>query len=244
MSFIVIIPARYDSTRLPGKPLADIAGKPLIEHVVDRANESDAERVIVATDDERIKNALNEVDCEVCMTRYDHQSGSDRLTEVVENLLIEDQSIVVNVQGDEPLIPPSLINRVAMLLKNSENASMATAAHPIVDISEINNPNVVKVVFNQQSQAMYFSRSAIPFNRENDAIEAWKHIGIYAYRAEFLKRYHSLSLSKIEQAENLEQLRVLDNGETILIEKVDYDAGVGVDTPEDLEKVRSLLRSD
>lgn len=243
MSFIVIIPARYASTRLPGKPLQEIAGKTMIEHVVDRANESAATRIIVATDDQRIVDVLHSVDCEVCMTRVDHESGSDRLTEVVEKLNIDDQEVIVNVQGDEPLIPAKLINQVAQSLTNQPKAVMSTAAHLIDDAEEISNPNVVKVVFDQLGRALYFSRSTIPHDRDHSGSNVWRHIGIYAYRAEFLKRYHLLKPSALEKSEKLEQLRVMDNGETILVETIDYDSGIGVDTQEDLDRVRQLLTS-
>lgn len=241
MSFVVIIPARYASTRLPGKALADIAGKTMIEHVVDRANESDATRVIVATDDERIQTALMMTNCEVCLTRSDHESGSDRLAEVVDTLNIADDEVVVNVQGDEPLIPGKLINQVALALTDSVTAVMSTAAKAIDNDEDLNNPNVVKVVFAQNGRALYFSRSAIPFARDQRLASAWHHIGIYAYRSHFLKRYQDLSASLIEQTESLEQLRVLDNGNEIMVQTVDYETGIGVDTPEDLEKIRSLF---
>jgi 3-deoxy-manno-octulosonate cytidylyltransferase (CMP-KDO synthetase) len=241
MSFVVIIPARFASTRLPGKALALIAGKTMIEHVVDRANESHAKRVIVATDDKRIQAALASSNCEVCLTRADHESGSDRLAEVVEKLHIDDHEIVVNVQGDEPLIPGKLIDQVAASLQNASNAVMSTAAKAIETEDDLNNPNVVKVVFAQNGRALYFSRAGIPFARDKRTAKAWHHIGIYAYRSEFLKRYDRLQSSTLEQTESLEQLRVLDNGNDIMVETVDFDTGVGVDTPEDLDKVRALL---
>ena len=243
MSFTVIIPARYASTRLPGKALASIAGKPMVEHVVNRAHESSAHRVIVATDDERIVSALESVNCEVCLTRADHESGSDRLAEVVKKLNIDDQQVVVNVQGDEPLIPGKLIDQVANALMAENKAVMSTAAKKISDQALIDEPNVVKVVFNQAGQAMYFSRSGIPFSRDTRHADAWHHIGIYAYRCEFLKRYHLLNPSLIERTESLEQLRVLDNGERIMVEQIDYETGVGVDTPADLEQVRNLMEA-
>jgi len=241
MSFTVIIPARYASTRLPGKALLGIANKPMIAHVIDRANESHAHRVIVATDDQRIVEAVQNLDCEVCLTRVDHESGSDRLAEVVEKLNIANEEIIVNVQGDEPLIPGRLINQVALCLENTADAAMSTAARRIIDVSMIDDPNAVKVVFTGKGQAMYFSRAPIPFARDSRKADAWHHIGIYAYRSAFLKRYHLLEPSLIEQTESLEQLRVLDNGERIMVEQVDYDTGVGVDTPEDLAKVRKLM---
>lgn len=243
MNFTVIIPSRYASTRLPAKALADIGGRPLLTHVVDRANESNAHRVIVATDDQRIAEALVNSECEVCMTRQDHLSGSDRLAEVVEKLAINDDEIIVNVQGDEPAIPARLINEVAASLAKAPLAVMSTAAHRIKTIADLNNPNVVKVVFDQSGRALYFSRSAIPHSKISDIcdVPAWHHIGIYAYRAEFLKRYQSLASSELEVTESLEQLRVMDNGETIMVQCIDYDAGVGVDTVEDLAIARELL---
>ncbi|MFT5574017.1 MAG: 3-deoxy-manno-octulosonate cytidylyltransferase (CMP-KDO synthetase) [Cryomorphaceae bacterium] len=241
MSFTVVIPARYASTRLPGKALAEIAGKPMIAHVVDRANESSAQRVIVATDDQRIADALNDSDCDVCMTRADHVSGSDRLAEVVDLLEILGDEIIVNVQGDEPLIPGRLIDQVALALEAAGGAVMSTAARKISDPALIQDPNVVKVVFARSGRALYFSRAAIPFARDVRAAAVWHHIGIYAYRADFLKRYHQLESSTIEQTESLEQLRVLDNGGQIMVETIDYDPGVGVDTAEDLERVRKLM---
>ena len=241
MSFTVIIPARYASTRLPGKALADIGGKPMVAHVVDRARESSAARVIVATDDQKIIDALDSADCEVCLTRPDHESGSDRLAEVVQLLDIDDDEVVVNVQGDEPMIPGRLIDQVAFSLENAKDAAMSTAARRITNPASIEDPNVVKVVFTHNGRAMYFSRASIPFARDARKADAWHHIGIYAYRSSFLKRYHLLSRSLIEQTESLEQLRVLDNGEQIMVEKIDYETGVGVDTPADLEAIRTLV---
>lgn len=241
MSFSVVIPARFASTRLPGKALADIAGKPMIAHVVDRAKESSARRVIVATDDQRIADALQGLDCEVCMTRSDHVSGSDRLAEVVTALDLAHDEIVVNVQGDEPLVPGRLIDQVAAALQVSGDAVMSTAARKIHDPQQINDPNVVKVVFTRTGKALYFSRAAIPFVRDGGSFDCWHHIGIYAYRAGFLRRYPEIVSSALEQAESLEQLRVLDNGDTIMVETVDYETGIGVDTQADLERVRALF---
>ena len=244
MSFTVIIPARYASTRLPGKALADIVGKPMVAHVVDRARESKASRVIVATDHQEIIDALDGVNCEVCLTSENHQSGSDRLAEVVQTLNIADDEIIVNVQGDEPMIPGRLIDQVASSLINTKDAAMSTAARKITNLDLIDDPNIVKVVFTHSGRAMYFSRACIPFAREERKADAWHHIGIYAYRSAFLKRYHSLSPSLIEQTESLEQLRVLDNGEHIMVEQVDYETGIGVDTPADLEKIRLLMSKE
>ncbi len=241
MSFTVVIPARYASSRLPGKAVADIQGVPMIAHVVDRARESSASRVIVATDDQRIADAVADYDCEVCMTRDDHESGSDRLAEVVEKLDINDDEIVVNVQGDEPLIPGMLIDQVAAALEIAGDAVMSTAARAIEEQADIDNPNMVKVVFDRNGRALYFSRAPIPYAREKRFSNAWHHIGIYAYRSSFLKRYDQLASSAIEETECLEQLRVLDNGDAIMVETVDYDTGIGVDTPDDLERVRRIM---
>ncbi len=244
MTFSVVIPARYASTRLPGKALADIGGKPMIQHVVDRANQSAADRVIVATDDARIADVLRDADCEVCMTRADHVSGSDRLAEVVTLLGLSDDEVVVNVQGDEPLIPSRLIDQVAESLARARHAVMSTAAKAIEDDADILNPNVVKVVFARNGQAMYFSRAPIPFARDERTASAWHHIGIYAYRAGYLRRYPELPASAIETTESLEQLRVLDNGDAIMVEQVDYFTGIGVDTPQDLERARAMLAAN
>jgi 3-deoxy-manno-octulosonate cytidylyltransferase (CMP-KDO synthetase) len=241
MAFTVIIPARYASTRLPGKALADIGGKPMISHVVARANESTATRVIVATDDARIADALRDDECEVCMTRADHVTGSDRLQEVVQELEIADHEIIVNVQGDEPLIPAKLINLVAASLQRSPQAAMATAARKIAHEHEIDDPNIVKVVFAQDGRALYFSRAPIPFARDKRFAAAWHHVGIYAYRARFLRDFDQMATSNIEKTESLEQLRALDNGHIIMVETVDYSTGMGVDTPSDLEAVRAMV---
>jgi len=243
VSFTVIIPARYTSTRLPRKVLLDIAGKPMISHVVDRAFESSAHRVIVATDDERIADAVRTNDCDICMTREEHESGSDRIAEVVTKFDLPDDEIVVNVQGDEPMIPGTLIDQIAASLEFSPEAAMATAAIKIQTEAELNNPNAVKVVFNRLGEALYFSRAPIPFVRDEGAIAAYRHIGVYAYRAEFLKRYHRLMPSTIEQVEKLEQLRVLDNGDKIMVEVVEHGTGIGVDTQEDLDAVREHFKN-
>ncbi len=247
MSFKVIIPARYASTRLPGKMLKRIGDKTMIEQVVCRANESNAEAVIVATDDARINEALEHSECQTVLTRADHASGSDRLAEVVDILELSDNEVVVNVQGDEPLIAPELINEVAGQLIDEPNASMATAARAIHEIRDFDDANVVKVVINQRGRALYFSRAGIPFRRDPDADSqatlAWHHIGIYAYRAGFLKQYQALESSLIEQSESLEQLRVLDHGYEILVHKTELDAGFGVDTQEDLERARHVFES-
>jgi 3-deoxy-manno-octulosonate cytidylyltransferase (CMP-KDO synthetase) len=247
MSFIAIIPARYGSSRLPGKPLADINGKPMVVHVMERALESGAKRVIVATDHPEVVKAVEDAGGEVCLTRADHQSGTERLAVVIELCQFADDEIIVNVQGDEPLIPPVIIRQVAENLANSE-AGMSTLAVPIETAEEAFNPNAVKVVRNVQGYAMYFSRAAIPWERERFAISKetigdvfLRHIGIYAYRAGFIRQYVKWEPSELEHIELLEQLRVLWYGEKIHVGVAKAIPSVGVDTPEDLERVRAIL---
>ncbi|WP_413528438.1 3-deoxy-manno-octulosonate cytidylyltransferase [Rahnella inusitata] len=247
MSFIAIIPARYGSSRLPGKPLADINGKPMVVHVMERALESGAKRVIVATDHPEVVKAVEAAGGEVCLTRADHQSGTERLAEVIELCQFADDEIIVNVQGDEPLIPPVIIRQVAENLANSE-AGMSTLAVPIETAEEAFNPNAVKVVRNAQGYAMYFSRAAIPWERERFAVSKesigdvfLRHIGIYAYRAGFIRQYVRWEPSELEHIELLEQLRVLWYGEKIHVGVAKAIPSVGVDTPEDLERVRAIL---
>jgi len=247
MSFIAIIPARYGSSRLPGKPLADINGKPMVVHVMERALESGAKRVIVATDHPEVVKAVEDAGGEVCLTRADHQSGTERLAEVIELCQFADDEIIVNVQGDEPLIPPVIIRQVAENLANSE-AGMSTLAVPIETAEEAFNPNAVKVVRNVQGYAMYFSRAAIPWERERFALSKepigdvfLRHIGIYAYRAGFIRQYVKWEPSELEHIELLEQLRVLWYGEKIHVGVAKAIPSVGVDTPEDLERVRAIL---
>jgi 3-deoxy-manno-octulosonate cytidylyltransferase (CMP-KDO synthetase) len=247
--FVVVIPARYASTRLPGKPLLDIGGQPMIQRVWARACASAASRVIVATDDDRIAAAVNAFGGEVCMTRATHESGTDRLQEVAATLGFDDDAIIVNVQGDEPLIPPAVINQVAQNLASSERAGIATLGKRIRDRADVFNPNIVKVVFDTTLHALYFSRAAIPFDRENfndgnaDAIGGnWmRHIGIYAYRVEFLHRFIEWPMGQLERLEKLEQLRALENGVGIHVDEACTDIPVGVDTAEDLERVRVLI---
>lgn len=242
MSFIVVIPARFSSTRLPGKPLADIHGKPMIRWVVEQAQKSAAARVVVATDDKRIKRALADSGAEICMTRADHDSGTERLAEVVEQLGLSPNDIVVNVQGDEPLLPPALIDQVAATLANSE-APMATLATPLTELAQLHDPNVVKLVKNSAGNALYFSRAAIPFTRDSEPAltDCRRHIGIYAYRAGFIRRYLSLSASPLEVSEKLEQLRVLWHGESIAVADACEAPLLGVDTEADLIAVRRYL---
>ena len=247
MSFVAIIPARFASTRLPGKPLVDIHGKPMVVHVMERAIQSGADRVIVATDHPDVAAAVTAAGGEVCLTRPDHQSGTERLAEVIEQCRFADDAIIVNVQGDEPLIPPEIIRQVADNLAGAA-AGMATLAVPIDSAEEAFNPNAVKVVRDAQGYALYFSRATIPWDRERfahsrDAIgdSLLRHIGIYAYRAGFIRRYVSWKPSQLEQIELLEQLRVLWYGEKIHVDVARTLPAAGVDTAEDLARVRAVL---
>ena len=251
MSFVVVIPARYASTRLPGKPLADIHGKPMVQYVVEKALQSGADRVIVATDDERVQQALAPFAAaagfEVCMTSPDHQSGTERLAEVCRHYGFAADTIIVNVQGDEPLIPPVIIRQVADNLA-AASAPMATLSVPIRDAEEAFNPNAVKVVTDREGYALYFSRASIPWDRDRFAQSReqigdhyQRHIGIYAYRAGFIQRYVDWAPSVLEQVEALEQLRVLWYGEKIHVAQALQAPPVGVDTQADLDKVRALL---
>jgi 3-deoxy-manno-octulosonate cytidylyltransferase (CMP-KDO synthetase) len=237
LTFAVIIPARYASTRFPGKPLVDLAGRPMVVRVCERAAKSGAEAVHVATDDERIAAAVRQHGFAVVMTRADHVSGTDRLAEAAALLGLDEKQIVVNVQGDEPLIEPALIRRVAERL---EDADMSTACHAIHDAASLANPNVVKVVMDARGHALYFSRSRIPYPRESEAA-CYRHAGIYAYRVGFLRRYASLAPSPLEKAEALEQLRALWHGHRIAVVVSETDIPPGVDTPQDLEAVRRML---
>lgn len=253
--FVVVIPARYGSSRLPGKPLMDIDGLPMIQHVWMRANDSGASRVVIATDDARIEQAAQAFGAEVVMTRDDHPSGTDRLAEVAARLQLPDETIVVNVQGDEPLLPASAIDRVAARLAADDRASVSTLAEPIHDVDTLFNPNVVKVVTDLTGRALYFSRAPIPWDRnawktqpptllETDA---WlRHIGLYAYRAGFLAEHVNWQPAPLEQLEQLEQLRALQHGHLIQVATVTSSLPGGVDTQEDLERVRQYFaqRSD
>ena len=242
----IIIPARYASTRLPGKPLADIAGQPLIQRVYARAQEAlaAAQSIVIATDDERIRIAARTFGARVCMTRPDHASGTDRLAEVIEQLAIGEAETVVNLQGDEPLMPAALIRQVAATLESHPEAVVATACHALHDPAEFSNPNVVKVAFDRHGHALYFSRAPIPWPREGGeaTTRAYRHIGLYAYRAGFVRRFASWPACELERLEQLEQLRVLWNGERIAVCVADELPGPGVDTPEDLERVRNYFR--
>lgn len=246
--FYVVIPARYASTRLPGKPLLDIAGKPMVAWVAERAKQSGAKQVVVATDDIRIVEALEQHEHQTMMTRDDHVSGTDRIAEVALKQGWSDDTIVVNIQGDEPLIETSLILEVAVALNNSKDAVMATACHAIRTKAELQNSNIVKVVLDAQSNALYFSRAPIPYPRETFAdtvlslnMPAYRHIGIYAYRTKFLKEYAKIQPCAIEQTECLEQLRVLYQGYKIAVAITQNAPATGVDTKEDLDYVRSVM---
>jgi 3-deoxy-manno-octulosonate cytidylyltransferase (CMP-KDO synthetase) len=241
LSFVVIIPARYASSRFPGKPLADLGGKPMVARVCERAAASGAKSVCVATDDERIARAVRAHGFEARMTRADHASGTDRIAEAAAAMGLAPQEIVVNVQGDEPLIAPALIARVAEALATRPEASVSTACHPIRDAAAFANPNVVKAVLDAEGCALYFSRAPIPHPREGGMPTALRHIGIYGYRAEFLARYAELAPSPLEKVEALEQLRVLWHGFRIAVAVTDDEAPPGVDSPQDLEAVRRML---
>ena len=246
--FTVIIPARYASTRLPGKPLADIAGKPMIVRVAMRAQQAGADRVVVATDDERIKTAVEKHGIAACLTRADHPTGTDRLAEAANLLGLPDDAIVVNVQGDEPLLEPELIRTVADTLTAHADAAIATACHLIDDPAEAFNPNVVKVALDRDGYALYFSRATIPWARDGFAaapnkipagMPLYRHYGLYAYRVSFLRHFPSLSPATIERFEALEQLRALWHGHRIIVSITRGAPAPGVDTEEDLERVRA-----
>jgi 3-deoxy-manno-octulosonate cytidylyltransferase (CMP-KDO synthetase) len=249
MSFTVLIPARMASSRLPDKPLADIAGKPMVVHVAERAAQSGALRVVVACDDARIAQACAAHGVNAVMTRADHASGSDRLAEACTLLGLDGADVVVNVQGDEPLIDPALVQRVATLLAEREDCVMSTAAHPLADVAELMNPNVVKVVLDAAGRALYFSRAAIPWWRDGHAggvtqlptPAPLRHLGLYAYRAGFLRGFPALPPAPLEHCEALEQLRVLWHGHRIAVHVAPHGPGPGVDTPEDLARVRALF---
>ena len=242
--FLVVIPARLGSTRLPRKPLVDIHGKPMIVRVAERATQSAAHSVIVATDAPEIQAACDEHRIECLLTRDDHPTGTDRIAEIAQQLKLPDNAIVVNVQGDEPLIPAALINQVAQALAAHPACAIATVAVAIAEPAEIANPNVVKVILNRSGEAMYFSRAGIPVVRDAAAttIEHLRHLGIYAYRADFLQAYTRLEPAPPEQAESLEQLRALWNGYRIQVHVASEAPPAGVDTQEDLERIRSSWR--
>lgn len=249
MSFKIIIPARYASSRLPGKPLLDIGGKPMIQHVYDRACESDADAVIIATDDERIAASASAFGADVCMTGVQHRSGTDRLAEVAQARSFADDDIVINVQGDEPCLPALLINQVAADLAQHTEADMASLFSRIKQEKQVFDPNVVKVVMDGSGYALYFSRAPIPWMRDHFNKEAalppdlphYRHIGLYGYRASFLKHYAELTPCLLETEESLEQLRALFHGKKIHMTEALISAGHGVDTEADLVAVREIL---
>ncbi len=240
-TFTVVIPARLASSRLERKAIADLGGKPMVVRVAERAAQSKAQQVVVATDALEIESVCEAANLSVVMTRSEHPSGTDRIAEVVSTLGLHDNALIVNVQGDEPLIPIELINEVAHTLDSHPDCAMSTAAVAIHDDAEVSNPNAVKVVLNQRGEAMYFSRSVIPYDRTQSNPTYYRHIGIYAYRAGFLKRYMQLAPSPLELAESLEQLRVLWHGERIAVHITAVTPPAGVDTPEDLARVRALF---
>ncbi|MEO5696760.1 MAG: 3-deoxy-manno-octulosonate cytidylyltransferase [Burkholderiaceae bacterium] len=249
MSFTVLVPARLASTRLPGKPLADLGGKPMIVRVAQRAALSAALRVVVAADHPDIVSACRSHDVTAVLTRGDHATGSDRLAEACEILGLDGADLVVNVQGDEPLIEPALIDACAAMLAQHPDCVMSTAAHGIDSAEEFENPNVVKVVLDAAGRALYFSRAPIPWWRDArargdsalPASVALRHIGLYAYQAGFLRRFPRLAASPLETLEALEQLRVLWHGERIAVHVSSVRPGPGVDTPEDLARVRAAF---
>lgn len=254
MSFTVIIPARLSSSRLPNKPLADLGGKPMVVRVAERAALSGAKKVVVATDHPDIIAACQQHQVDAVLTRSDHVSGTDRIAEVAAKLHLSDDEVIVNVQGDEPLIAPELIAQTASLIKN--DVPMATAAHPLHDLAEVFNPNVVKVVLTKEDLALYFSRAAIPWHRDGFAqskdvlpeqykeeYKPLRHIGIYAYTNAFLQQYPLLAVAPLERMEMLEQLRALWHGYAIAVHVTDTIPEAGVDTVADLERVRKFFAS-
>jgi len=249
-AYTVVIPARYASTRLPGKPLQDIAGKPMIQHVWEQASKSTAQRAVIATDDSRIVDVCSAFGAQVVLTRPDHNSGTDRLAEVCEQLGMPSDAIVVNVQGDEPLIPPAVIDQVAANLAAHPEVAIATLAEPLSDVQALFNPNVVKVLSDTNGLALTFSRAPLPWARDAFAADRSvlpvgvpyrRHIGIYAYRAGFLADFVSWGPCWLEDTECLEQLRALWHGQRIHVADAVQAPPAGVDTAEDLERVRRLL---
>ena len=253
MEFTVVIPARYGSSRLPNKVLCDLSGKTMLQRVWEQAEKSNARRIIIATDDERVESVAREFGGEVRMTRIGHQSGSDRINEIAGQLLLDDSEIIVNVQGDEPLIPPDIINQVANNLDMNPEAGVATLSIPIVEIDDFLNPNLVKVVVDDKSFALYFSRAPIPWPRDTKVfqnksshkgvIEGLRHIGLYAYRVGTLQQFVNQPQSDLEKIERLEQLRFMAHGVKIHVEKACCDVPHGVDTKEDLLKINESFKN-
>jgi len=247
-TYKVVIPARYASSRLPGKPLLPIAGKAMILHVCEKAALAGAEEVVVATDDQRILDCVKQAGFNAVMTSVSHNSGTERLTEVANVLQWADDTVIVNCQGDEPLIPPELIHKAASALIEQDIAQVASLCAPIDDVEEVFNPNAVKVVRDQQEYALYFSRAPIPWDRDcfpakaaDSAASHFRHIGIYSYTASFLRRYITWPVSQLEQIESLEQLRILNMGERIFVPAVSKAPAAGIDTQQDLDRVNALL---
>lgn len=243
MTFTVIIPARYASTRLPGKPLLDLAGKPMLQRTYEQALKSDAQDVYIATDDPRIQAAAEGFGAKVLMTLDTHVSGTDRLQEAASLIGLTASDVVVNVQGDEPLIPPAVINQVAANIKNKEDIGIATLCEVITDDVEISDPNAVKVVFDSEGIALYFSRSTLPYNASASARNCYRHIGLYAYRVEILNQFIQWPVAELELSEKLEQLRALYNGVKIHVEVSAQPIPAGVDSQKDLDAVRQYLLS-
>ena len=242
MKFTVVIPARYASTRFPGKPLARLGDRTILQRVYERARYSQAERVIIATDDERIAKAATDFGAEVCMTSDQHKSGTERLAEVVAQQSLSDETVIVNLQGDEPFIGIDTINQVAGLLLDSPDHGMATLCHVLASKEEITDPHIVKVVLDSNSDALYFSRAPIPWDRDQlCCIPCYRHIGLYAYTAKFLRDYIRMEPCELEKAEALEQLRVLYHGYKIKVGITEEELAIGIDTPEDLERAKKIL---
>jgi len=241
MSYKLVIPARYASTRLPGKPLLKLQNQTMIEHVIDKALKANANEVLVATDDKRIQETVVRKNIECEMTSADHQNGTERITEVALNRAWTSDTIVVNLQGDEPLMVPALLDQVASMLKEDESAAIASLCLPLHDLESLRNPNIVKVVFDKNYYAQYFSRAAIPYPRDDQRFTAYRHLGLYAYRVGTLKKLMSLNPTEHEKTEKLEQLRALDHGLKIKMAIANGVPGHGVDTPEDLARVEKIL---
>ncbi len=242
-SFRVVIPVRYASSRLPGKPLLTFRHKPIIEHVYENACESDAQSVLIATDDERIADAAHKFNADVCMTSSEHQSGTDRIAEAVIQQQWANEEVVVNLQGDEPQMPAANIKQVAELLMQHHTASIGTLCHRIFSIQEYEDPNIVKVAKNVNGRALYFSRSSLPFIRNIDVkmlkeFEVFRHVGIYSYRIDYLKQFIAMPQSPLEKIEKLEQLRALEHGDEIAIEACKQNPGIGVDTMNDYHRLK------
>lgn len=251
-AYHIVIPARFASERLPGKVLLDLAGKPLLQHVWQRACESGAETVTIATDDERIVSIAEGFGAQVVLTRSDHQSGSDRIAECAIKLAWPDQHLVVNLQADEPLMPPACLDQVAVLLNQRPDCEVASLYWPVTEASEVQNPNAVKVVTDSSNRALYFSRAPIPFARGFSSIDQamaagveWKrHLGLYAYRLAALRRYTACDPTPLERSERLEQLRIMEQGGRIAMAAACVFIPAGIDTPEDLQRVRNIIETN